>query len=323
MGYSEFSKLNKTVICNRMEAAVFDTICANDSVFWRGNYFSTHGVHNDSYYSNECDSTFSLILEVKPAYLTQQNVDICSNQAFFWNGQNYYNPGIYIRKYSNIYGCDSIEKLVLKVNHSITTMLSENLCRGDSIIFGNKVIYSAGIYIDSMNTINNCDSIVKLSLDVFPKDSLVYKQNDSLIVQSSTAFVRWWNCSTQSYVPHQNKMVFVPNQAGLYAAELTENACVWLSRCFDFNYLGVENYNNDKKVSIEPNPASNTITVKSNLISTNSKVEIYSIDLKLLISKHPSQNSIITLEIDKLLSGLYFVKIINEKHIYTGKFIKE
>jgi hypothetical protein len=323
MGYSEFSKLNTTVICNRMAAPVFDTICSNDSVLWRGNYYSTHGKHDDSYFSNICDSTFSLVLEATPAYLIQQDIDICSNESYFWNGKNYYNSGIYTIHHTTKFGCDSMEKLVLKVHHSITNMISENICQGDSIAFGNRYLTQSGVYFDSLQTVHNCDSIIKLSLEVYPKDTIIIKQNESLIAQSNTAFIRWWNCNTQSFVANQSGKVFTPKHAGFYAAELTEDGCSWLSECFDFTYLGIENYSHNTSISIEPNPASNQITIKSDLISTNSIIEIYSTNSTLMIKQYSEQNNKTIIEIDKLFSGIYFIKIINEKQVYIGKFVKE
>jgi hypothetical protein len=174
-----------------------------------------------------------------------------------------------------------------------------------------------------LQTVHNCDSIIKLSLEVYPKDTIIIKQNESLIAQSNTAFIRWWNCNTQSFVANQSGKVFTPKHAGFYAAELTEDGCSWLSECFDFTYLGIENYSHNTSISIEPNPASNQITIKSDLISTNSIIEIYSTNSTLMIKQYSEQNNKTIIEIDKLFSGIYFIKIINEKQVYIGKFVKE
>lgn len=44
--------------------------------------------------------------------------------------------------------------------------LSNTLCAGDSIFFNNQFLLNSGVYYDSLTTINGCDSIVTLTLNV-------------------------------------------------------------------------------------------------------------------------------------------------------------
>jgi hypothetical protein len=123
--------------------------------------------------SSNGDSVFVLDLKVNPFYLNEQHIDLCSGQSFNWNGQNYFNAGAYTVYNTTAAGCDSIERLVLAVHPTSTNLLGANLCRGDSIEFGMRWLNQSGTYLDSLQSVFGCDSLVQLTLDVFPKDTTV------------------------------------------------------------------------------------------------------------------------------------------------------
>jgi hypothetical protein len=87
--------------------------------------------------------------------------------------------------------------------------------------------------------------------------------------------------------------------------------------------IGFEENLSQTEFEFFPNPASKQITIKSDIISENSIIEIYSADAKLLIKQKAKQNNRAIIEIDKLSGGLYFIKIISENTVYTVRFIKE
>jgi hypothetical protein len=64
---------------NIPDSIVYDTICSNDSLLWRSQYYSTAGTYYDSLYSQVgCDSVFVLQLYVHPVPVVSVNNDtIC------------------------------------------------------------------------------------------------------------------------------------------------------------------------------------------------------------------------------------------------------
>jgi len=84
--------------------------------------------------------------------------------------------------------------------------------------------------------------------------------------------------------------------------------------------VGINELGNNKTVSIYPNPASSTITIESN--NKPSGIIITDVLGKIKI-KNSLCYPITTIDIGSMVSGVYFVKIINEKGISTGKFVKE
>jgi len=47
-----------------------------------------------------------------------------------------------------------------------STQNTQNICRGESFTFNNRQITASGTYLDTLKSVNNCDSIVQLTLNV-------------------------------------------------------------------------------------------------------------------------------------------------------------
>ncbi|RLD65364.1 MAG: hypothetical protein DRI84_06945, partial [Bacteroidetes bacterium] len=251
-GYSPFSQEGSAIIYGRMEAPVFDTICGNDSVYWRGSYYTSSGRYKDSY---TLDSAFFLDLEVHPSYLDKQYVDICSGSTYTWNGNTYYNSGIYNIQHYTSQGCDSVERLVLNVRPDYTTLLTEDICMGDSLLFAGKYLNSNGVYWDTLNSIYTCDSLLELTLTVSPADTSIVQSGDTLFATPQNASFRWWNCDKQEFVYAAYQSYFAPFQNGHYAAEISANGCSYLTQCYKITGLSIDNTGiPDLEVNLMPNP---------------------------------------------------------------------
>ncbi len=121
-----------------------------------------------------CDSTIFLYLTVNPQTVTE--VAICDNQTYTWavNDTKYSTSGTYTESVNDGDGnCVSEEVLVLTVNETKETSLTDQVCLGNGYTGNNFNIAAADLptageytFIDSLNTVNGCDSIVTLTLTV-------------------------------------------------------------------------------------------------------------------------------------------------------------
>lgn len=80
-------------------------------------------------------------------------------------------------------------------------------------------------------------------------------------------------------------------------------------------------YNKDNLI-IYPNPANDFITVKTSDIKSGSILTIYDVTGRIVLEKGLIQNES-QIDIGKLVSGIYYVKIVNENTISGSKFIKQ
>jgi len=74
--------------------------------------------------------------------------------------------GIYPFFYSQLNGCDSTFIIDLTVNQTYTEEATATICEGETYLFGNDILTSAGTYSGGLSTMAGCDSSVILNLEV-------------------------------------------------------------------------------------------------------------------------------------------------------------
>jgi len=67
---------------------------------------------------------------------------------------------------TTVNGCDSIYKLSLIVNPTYLIEENHSMCQGETYTWHGQPLNTAGTYYDSLTTVNGCDSVYKLSLNV-------------------------------------------------------------------------------------------------------------------------------------------------------------
>jgi len=149
-----------------------------------------------------CDSTVVLHLTVNPTSTVTLSDEICTGHRYELNGFDtlFNEAGIYtlINHDLNIHQCDSTTTLTLRVWPNLSSESEEYICFGGSYDFHGKTLTEAGTYVDTLNTVHGCDSIVTLHLHIYPENATSI---------SDTACVTYtWNEATYmesgNYIQH-------------------------------------------------------------------------------------------------------------------------
>ena len=121
-----------------------------------------------------CDSTIFLYLTINPQNVTE--VTICDNESYTWtvNNETYTEAGTYdVNENDNDGNCTSSERLVLTVNETKATALTDQICLGNDynnngFVIAASELPAAGEYTftQELSTSLGCDSIVTLTLTV-------------------------------------------------------------------------------------------------------------------------------------------------------------
>ena len=158
-------------------ATLSDNVCAGTSYQANGfdTLFTTAGnytlVRHDLNQAG-CDSTTTLTLTVNPTYNRDVTLTICETALpYTWNDITYpvgTASGDYEHTYSThtAAGCDSIVTLHLTISHQYVTPLTADICEGETYPFAGQILNQSGIYYDTLQATNLCDSIIKLTLTV-------------------------------------------------------------------------------------------------------------------------------------------------------------
>ena len=106
-------------------------------------------------------------------FLFTSHDTICSGDSIQVNGNFYSQSGTYYDTLTNIQNCDSIIVTILHVEEYLMPTTYLTICENDTVAFGNGSYFQSGIYIDTLSSVNGCDSVLTLDLTVLPADTVV------------------------------------------------------------------------------------------------------------------------------------------------------
>ncbi len=136
-----------------------------------GNTATVSGVYNDTLQTvNGCDSIIITNLVVHSAFSNSVNVEICNGETYTLpNGSTATVSGIYNDTLQTVNSCDSIIITNLVVNSMFSNTVNGEICNGETYTLPNgNTTTVAGVYNDTLQTANGCDSVIITNLVVHP-----------------------------------------------------------------------------------------------------------------------------------------------------------
>lgn len=163
LGYEDIIVTNLSILPNNFYNDTL-SVFNGDSIQIANNYCSIQGDYIDTL-SNQygCDSILYTHLMVNPVII--QNIDICDGETFFAQGDYQANPGVF---YDTLFAL-SVDSLIitnLMVYNNYFTDTTIVINEGDSVLVGLNYLSEQGAYLDTLTTINGCDSILFTTLIV-------------------------------------------------------------------------------------------------------------------------------------------------------------
>lgn len=185
-----------------------------------------------------CDSLVILDLTVEPAQVTNLQEAICQGSSYLFNGQTLNSAGSYSVVLTSAAGCDSVVNLQLQVNPVLGSSQVISICEGENISFYGQTLTQSGVYTHTLQTVNGCDSLITLSLTVYPippdpilsSNSPVLCPNDTLsvtVVNSELNVIYNWSGPNQfAFTGSQAIFALGLAQLGQYFVTASANGCV-------------------------------------------------------------------------------------------------
>lgn len=148
---------------------LYATICENSFYRFDGQNLSRTGTYTQHTLTPYgCDSTTILYLTANPVIEYSDTLYLCKNDNYSFHGQTITHAGTYYAKYRNTYGCDSIYELVVREVPTYYHEENATICDNEVYNFNGRLLQQAGVYIDSTQSVYGCDSVIKLTLQVYP-----------------------------------------------------------------------------------------------------------------------------------------------------------
>ena len=153
-----------------IRSEITDTICAGESYRFNARTLTATGTYIDTLTTLfGCDSIITLKLHVRDEIRTPLYKKLCYGDSLLFGGKYRTQSGTYIDTLTAISGCDSIVTLNLQIRSEIRSILYQELCYGDSLLFAGHFRTQSGTYNDTLTAASGCDSIVTLNLHIKPE----------------------------------------------------------------------------------------------------------------------------------------------------------
>ena len=212
-----------------------------------------------------------------------------------------------------------LSKRVCYLNSSISYSSSQ-ICEGEVYDFNGQLINSTGIYFDTLLSQSGSDSIVALYLTVAVLNPSIILSNDTLTATGNGA-VQWYDCNTQQIINGATNNTYIATSSGDYAAIITNGNCSDTTACKSYNGMNeLQNANNE--LQVYPNPSTEKLNIKINSAFTHCNIEISNLlGEKIILQDIESTNT--SVNIQKLPSGIYFIKVKSDEWSAVRKVVKE
>jgi gliding motility-associated-like protein len=207
------------------------TICAGET--YKG--YSTTGIHKEyRTAASGCDSVYTLNLTVLNASFNTAFITICKGSSY----RGFKDTGVHYLYLSNQYGCDSTVEVHLSFYPPVpSSSKTITICKGEQVTINHQFIRTAGLYTDTLASVNGCDSLVYITLKVLelsPRLSLRDTSicvDDSLKINAPLGYLMYtWNNGTT--LPY----LWV-SQAGQYSLKVLDS-----NRCIGYDTVQVARY---------------------------------------------------------------------------------
>ena len=117
--------------------------------------------------------------------VVEDTVTVCAGESYWWNGMEYSTSGVYVDTLQNVNGKDSIIILNLTVLPEVVGV-EENvtICYGESYTWRGGEYTESGVYSDTLQSVEGCDSVVTLNLKV----ALSYSSGETVRIQPGESY---------------------------------------------------------------------------------------------------------------------------------------
>ena len=303
-----------------------DTIISCNIYTWINGvtYTSSDAAAKDTFKTiNGCDSIVSLNLTVNYSKSFTDSIIGCN--IYTWiNGVTYTSSDAAAKDtFKTINGCDSIVSLNLTINYSKSFIDSIVACNSYTWVDGVTYTSSDTAARDTFRTINGCDSVVSLNLNINTIDKSVYISRDTLISLSTNAKYQWLDCDNlYNRIPSATNQFYIASNNGSYALEITVDSCVDTSICYPIANTNIIQNGFGNKLLVYPNPSVGDFYVDLGLKYKSISLSITDLNGNHIQHKTYKNIQLIEFKLDEP-SGIYLMVIKSDSKKAVLRLVKE
>ncbi len=303
------------------------SICEGEVYRFNNQSLTQSGVYSQRLTSsNGCDSTIVLNLEVTEAFEVERDVTICPGDTFQLGRQNLTRTGTYIAFLETATGCDSTVTINLTVQEDAAETIRVTLCEGESYPFGDQMLTEPGTYMETLTSVNGCDSTVTLELRFEVLDPMVsIDDNGGIVIEGlDDATFELLDCDADSIIAASDSPFFMPREDGNYAIIVTTEACRDTTPCVNYIAVSTENLLAEEQFRLFPNPSRDEVTIEvEGDILGRYDMQVFDLRGKQHMRRALELLPRAQFNVQELPAGMYFLHLISPNHgAVRLKFLK-
>lgn len=230
---------------------------------------------------------------------------ICEGDSYTFGSNNLAAAGIYYDTVANQYGCDSLAILNLTVKPISTATTEDHFCDGTTYVFGGTTITEGGVYTDTLTNVQGCDSIVTLTLAMYPASA--YSFTDTLLNGS-------YSYEGNTYTEAGTYTIELTNQYGcdsIVTLTLVEAATSGIAAP------------GSAMLRLYPNPSHDIVYVEMAVGDAPCSIAIYDLHGRCMMLVSADGSTPACIDISALPRGAYMVKVSDSLDKRVARLIVE
>jgi hypothetical protein len=230
---------------------------------------------------------------------------ICMGDSVSFNGVYYNSTGTYKDTFHTSLGCDSIKVLILTVNIPTYAVLHDSICEGNQYNFNGNFLTDTGVYYDTLNNSNGCDSLQTLYLRFYNKPVITISQVVfDLETQPGYTTYKW--LKNGIVITGETSFTITPNQNANYSViAFTQYGCSdTASFVWGTTTIQSERTNN-MRVTVFPNPSSGIFTIKSS--KPMQEIVVYDASQRIIL-RELNIGNIQMIDLSQFRNGMYILE---------------
>ncbi|MEP6647349.1 MAG: gliding motility-associated C-terminal domain-containing protein [Saprospiraceae bacterium] len=205
--FSAYVPLADTTICNNSGNVILDASIPGATYVWDDGSINPQRITNGA-------GTYSVVIskdgcEKRDTAIVGSinatrfiNPTICPEDNITIHGEIFnkaHSFGTIVLLQADPSGCDSLINVNVNFYPGATSQLAASICEGDSYSFGNQTLTQTGLYTNTLNTVEGCDSVVTLQLTVKTKEIFTHNASGctgaslTIVASTSGATYLWSN----------------------------------------------------------------------------------------------------------------------------------
>jgi len=200
--------------------------------------------------------------------------------------------------------CSDTSTMEVTLQPAYNYSVNHTICKEDTFFFGSQKLTTPGHYTDSLLTINGCDSIYHLLLNVHQIDTSVHVFQNVLTAVADSLTYQWVDCNNYfAPIPGADSQHYTALYDGNYAVILSDSLCSDTSACYSITNTGIPERQLNNDVIYYPNPARDFLFIEA---KKQTHFQLYDVLGNQLMNNmlHPGIN---TIDLGGYSPGLYIV----------------